>query len=229
MFELTVSHVRFYTPDIFELALVRDGYSFAAGQCAVLFNDVMDSRPYSLASGTTESVLRFLIRRVPEGAVSSWLARRQAGDRVKVSAPFGDFCAGQEDRTMVFVATGVGIAPFLSVLRSSPQPPDKPQCLYGVRYRQEAVEIPLLHRLADLRLAISRELVFSHHQGRVTALLNQPQFPLKSDFFLCGYDAMIDEAFDQLCGRGVAAEHIHSEVFFTSRKKIHPNFSENMK
>ncbi|QHI68431.1 ferredoxin--NADP reductase [Tichowtungia aerotolerans] len=220
MFELPVNEVRFYTPDIFELSLEKGGYSFRPGQCAVLFNDVADSRPYSLASGAGEPLLRFLIRRISDGAVSRWLGERKPGDMVQVSAPFGDFCPDSGRSTTVFVATGVGIAPFLSVLRSSPNDPlhEKLLCLYGVRYRRDAVELALLSRLADLKLAVSREMVLSHFQGHVTALLRTPDLPLNADFFLCGYDAMIDEAFGCLNARGVALNQIHSEVFFTSAR-----------
>ncbi|MDK2856965.1 MAG: hypothetical protein PWQ89_84 [Verrucomicrobiota bacterium] len=216
MFELAVRNVRFFTPEIYELSLERGEYVFTPGQCAVLFTSTGDSRPYSLASGPEEPVLRFLIRRARKGSVSTWLATRRPGDVVRVSLPFGDFRPGGKGPASVFVATGVGIAPFLSVLRSSRDAQSAVLCLYGVRYHRDAVELSLLRQHTTLQLAVSREPAEGEtHQGRLTGLLETVTLPDDADFFLCGYDAMTDEAFDLLRARGVPAERIHTEVFFS--------------
>jgi len=217
MFKLKVRDVRFFTPEIYELSLERGEYVFTPGQCAVLFTSIGDSRPYSLASGPEEQVVRFLVRRARKGAVSTWLAARRPGDVVRVSLPFGNFRPGGSGSASVFVATGVGIAPFLSVLHSSPDVLSAVRCLYGVRYHRDAVELSLLRQHTTLQLAVSREPAEGEtHHGRVTGLLETVTLPDDAGFFLCGYDAMTDEAFDILRARGVPAERIHTEVFFSS-------------
>ncbi len=203
------------TETLFELQIRRDDLEFAPGNCVALFNDARESRPYSIAAGNREDVLRFLIRRLPGGTVSNWLATRKPGDEVRVSGPFGWFRPGQSEpgERSVFIATGTGIAPFLSYLRSFPDRTPE-ACFYGVRNEVDAFAIDELQRCRQFRLAVSREHANGYFRGRVTGLLEQ--VPIASDihYYLCGLDAMIDETGRRLEDVGVAFAKIHREVFF---------------
>ncbi len=222
VFLLPVHAVRFLAEDIFELELERRGYPFEPGECAVLFDFGVTSRPYSLASGPEEPVLRFLIRRQRGGVVSTWLGDRRPGDGVRISTPFGAFRPGGGDVGAdpgVFVATGVGIAPFLSYAYSAraDAPGPRPRCLYGVRCLADAVRLERLRAVTDLRLAVSREAAPGAHHGRVTDLLEAVPIGPDTSVYLCGLDAMVDDAVRQLSARGVAPERVHVEVFFSRR------------
>jgi ferredoxin-NADP reductase len=212
---LRVHQIRFHHESLFDLELERGEMAFEPGACVALFNDAADSRPYSIAAGSGEEHLRFLIRRIPNGRVSDWLARRQPGEQVQASAPFGWFRPGRSAAggRSVFIATGTGIAPFLSYLRSYPDAP--PQlCLYGMRQGADAVNLEELQRAKVMRLAVSRESGTGHFKGRVTDLLEQ--VPLADDihYYLCGLDAMIDATSAWLEAQGVAYTQIHREIFF---------------
>lgn len=74
MHSLIVRRIVEHSAQLFELQLERGNIHFEPGHCMALFNDGTESRPYSIASGTGEDLLRFLIRRVPQGLVSNWLA-----------------------------------------------------------------------------------------------------------------------------------------------------------
>lgn len=231
MFLLPVQGVTELAPEIFEVALERRGYRFVPGECAVLFDGGAESRPYSIASAPDDEVLRFLIRRMPDGVVSRWLTARAPGDGVRISTPFGDFRPGREGPSgapIVFVATGVGIAPFLSWARGheaiscpSPRPSPRggegvavPVCLYGVRRMEDAVALDVLRRRTALRLAVSREAAARAHHGRVTDLLADLPITADTQFFLCGIDAMVDEVAYWLDAHGVDHARVHTEVFF---------------
>jgi len=218
MFSLPVKHVLEFAPGIYELALERRGYVFTPGELTVIYSDGEDSRPYSMASGTNEDCLRFLIRRMDDGAVTNWLIERTPGEHVRVSTPYGYFRPGQEGpagKPGIFIATGVGIAPFLCYLHSA-TPRHRPTCLYGVRFLADAVEREFLETSADLRLALSREHVAGLHHGRVTDLLPELVYEPDTHFYLCGLDAMVDEVAYWLNGQGVEVERVHTEVFFSS-------------
>ena len=158
MQELTVQSVTFLADEIFEVTFERDNYSFTPGDCVSLFKDEKTLRPYSIASGTEEAELRFIIRRMPGGDVSPWLAERKAGDIVKASPPFGWFRPGQseENEKSIFIATGTGIAPFIAYMNSFP---DKPpvHCLYGVREFSDAVRVDFIRSCCNLQLTASRQ------------------------------------------------------------------------
>ncbi len=214
-----VIKVQWHNPDVFELWLERDNFDFVPGDCVALFgSDGQGSRPYSLASGIHDPELRFLIRQMEGGEVSPYLAQLQPGNTVKMSPPFGWFRPGQNgDRApFVFMATGTGIAPFMAYLRSYPDRPPQ-QCYYGVRQRADAVAVPWLREQIDLRLAVSREVADDAHHGRIADLwADSLPLPSDTDYYLCGLDAMIDEATVWLQGQGVDIARIHRECFFNA-------------
>ncbi|MBB6481203.1 NADH:ubiquinone reductase (Na(+)-transporting) subunit F [Spirochaeta isovalerica] len=75
-------------------------------------------RAYSMASKPGEKdIVRLLIRLVPGGIATTWVhTELKEGDRVELVGPFGDFFRTPTDTTMVCVAGGSGMAPFMSIL-----------------------------------------------------------------------------------------------------------------
>ena len=213
-----VQELRRHVPDVYELVLERNDLAFEIGDCLALHNEAAaQSRPYSIASGQDEDSLRFVIRRMVGGVVSPHLCELRNGDSVKVNPPFGWFRPGAcgENAPFVFIATGTGIAPFLSYLRT-PQRPAPVRCLYGVRALHDVVERDWLASQCELGLAISREDSPGVHRGRVTELLSDlPETP-DLHVYLCRLDTMIDEVSDWFENRGLHHTQIHREVFFHS-------------
>ena len=213
-----VIDVVWHTDAIYELLLERNGQAFVPGDCVALYAaDGQASRPYSFASGADDPDLRFLIRRMDGGEVSPHLASLKTGADVKVSPPFGWFRPGQagDNAPAVFIATGTGIAPFLSYLRTfSSRPPL--MCLYGVRERKDAVAAAFLREHCDTRLAVSRETAPDAHHGRITDLLPELRLAPEIHYYLCGLDAMIDQVTDWLEEQGIDITHIHRECFFNA-------------
>lgn len=214
---LTVRDVRWHGPNIFELQLARGDLPFTPGDCVALYTaDGRVSRPYSIASGTKEELLRFVIRKMPGGTLSTFLAHREKGDAVRISPPFGWFRPGEHaaSRPFVFIATGTGIAPFLAHFRSCPDA--RPAaCLYGVREAADLVDRDLLDGLG-VSFAVSRERTKGCHHGRVTDLLETLPRKADTDYYLCGLDAMIDEVTVWLEAKGVPITSIHRECFFNA-------------
>lgn len=216
---VVVRSLTWHTPDIFELGVEHPGCAFVPGDCVALYQrQGTASRPYSIASGIHDEAWRFLIRRLPGGEVSADLAQCAPGDSVRITPPFGWFRPGQDESgsAAVFVATGTGIAPFWSYLRSYPDRPPV-RCLYGVRQRADAVAVEWLRERCWLDLAVSRETAPDAHHGRVTDLL--PSLPLDSatHYYLCGLDTMLDDVSRWLEARGVGLERIHRECFFNAQ------------
>lgn len=215
---LTVRGLRWFSPSVFELQLDRASMPFVPGDCMALFGaDGRVSRPYSIASGNTEETMRFLIRRMPGGEVSDYLAGVQPGQNVRVSSPFGWFRPGAlaRERPFVFMATGTGVAPFLSYLRSAP--PASPNAfLYGVRQAADLVDADWLRARANVQCAVSRETAPGCFAGRITGLLNTLPLQEPHDYYLCGLDTMIDEVTAWLEARGIPIARIHRECFFNA-------------
>jgi ferredoxin--NADP+ reductase len=121
----TVLAVRRWTDALVSVRVSRDpAFRFKAGHYARLGlagpDGAVVSRPLSIASAATDPHLDFLCTLVPGGELSSRLAACAAGDAAWIDRPSYGFLtvaglAPGDDLWML--ATGTGIAPFLSILR----------------------------------------------------------------------------------------------------------------
>ena len=116
------------------LLSVKRRFEFEPGQTVKLsLENGLPPRIYSICSGTREAELRVLYNIKQEGALTPQLARLRPGDTIGVSGPCGTFI-GTESPAL-WIATGTGIAPFYSMLRSG-QGHNK-TLLHGVRYADQ--------------------------------------------------------------------------------------------
>ncbi len=208
----TILGVTSWGDDVFTLRLERNGLAFVPGDCLALYGeDGRTSRPYSIASGTGEPGLEFLIRRIPGGAVSDWLATRRPGDRIRVSPPFGWFRpADPPEAPKIYFATGTGISPFLSAARSGAVPPI--QLFFGVRRASNLLGGGF--KAGECHACVSRETVPGTHGGRITELFDRIRIDPTAHYYACGLDTMIDDVAVYLEGRGIPCTHLHRECFF---------------
>ena len=207
-----IVELNFLSTDIYELILERNDLEFSPGDCVSIKKDPKTLRPYSIASGTADEHLRFLIRQMEGGEVSAYLPQLSTGDALELTPPFGWFRPGQStaDEEAVFIATGTGIAPFVSYMNSFDK---KVSCFYGVRQSSDIVDFDFLNEKSDLFIATSRERS-EHFHGRVSELIKSFEITPDKHYYLCGLDAMIDEVSAWLESVGVDFANIHREVFF---------------
>ncbi len=212
--EHPVKEVRPVSGDLFELVAERNGLDFSPGDCVAIYTDHEKSRPYSIASGSNEDELRFVIRKMDGGEVSPWLAELKPKDPLRITSPFGWFRPGQDigDAPFLFLATGTGIAPFLSYLHTFKKPPTA--CLYGVRHEADAIGLSTLRDYCPTRLAVSRESCPEHYNGRITGLLNTLPLDEGTHYYCCGLESMVNEVSEWLQHHGIELMQIHREVFF---------------
>jgi len=124
---LSVSDIITETPSTKTLRLVsKDGYlpPFLAGQYIALFLElggVRTSRPYSISSQPNQTgFYDITVRRVENGLVSNYLIDDvKRGDILTGSGPAGNFYFNPliHKKTMVCIAGGSGIKPFMSMIR----------------------------------------------------------------------------------------------------------------
>jgi hypothetical protein len=113
---------RWLSKKTFEIKLSRPAsFTFKPGQRISLKHKKME-RDYSLASSPDESHLKLCIRHVKKGVLSQELGDTQIGTRMSFAGPHGYFTFKDLQRPTVFIATGTGIAPFRSMVRSGISP-----------------------------------------------------------------------------------------------------------
>ena len=121
----TITGVRPWTDSLFSIRTTRDrGYRFVPGQFARLgvraaAEDAIVWRAYSIASAAHDEHLEFFSVVVPGGQFTSRLSQLKAGDEVFVERRSYGFLTTdrfEAGRDLWMLATGTGLAPFLSIL-----------------------------------------------------------------------------------------------------------------
>ena len=189
-------------------------HDFIAGQVLAISTNIdIPPRLYSICSGQDEAETAILFSEKPEGLLTPRLADLRKGDDLLVSAPFGAFLG--DDKPAWWIASGTGIAPFRSMIRSSLG--SKNMLIHGGRtsdsfYFSEEL-LPILgNRYVR---CCSQENAKGLYNGRLTQWLKDQQ-NISSDlmFYLCGSAEMVVEVRDILVNKGFSIDQIMSEIYF---------------
>jgi ferredoxin--NADP+ reductase/benzoate/toluate 1,2-dioxygenase reductase subunit len=212
---LRARSIRELTPTTYVLQFDRLGTPFRAGQHILLGrNNDIQAREYSIYSAEQDEFFEVLIKEVKDGTVSRQLRSVKPGDALNFENPVGYFVLRDEDinkRKFLFIASGTGIAPFHSFVRSYPGLDYK--LLHGIRYATEAYDKETYEK-KRLVLCTSRDNK-GNYQGRVTDYLKAYPIEDKSTLcYFCGNCEMIHEAYDILLKQGVPPENLFAEVYF---------------
>ena len=210
-----VLNIRDLSPSTYILRLERKKLNFKPGQCFNLgLKGSGINREYSIYSGVDDFYLEFLIKEVKRGSVSPALRKVKSGDEVALHGPYGAFTisSNKAKKTLfTFIATGTGIAPFHSFVRTYPDLDYR--IINGVRTAEERYEYNDYDR-KRLTTCVTRDDCWSGFKGRVTDYLQQHYIDPTQIYFLCGNQGMIQKGYDLLRIKGVSGDQIFTEAFF---------------
>lgn len=197
---------------VFLLAVQRR-HDFKPGQTVkVGLDDGLTPRIYSICSGNQDEELQILYNIKEDGALTPKLARLKPDDPVWVSEPGGSFI-GTNDPA-VWIATGTGIAPFYSMLRSGLA--ENKILLHGVRHADQFYFSKEWQTAlnADYHRFCSGEVAEGTTHGRVNVFLEQRELPADRKYYLCGQATMCVEVRDLLIAKGIPFGNIVVEIYF---------------
>jgi ferredoxin-NADP reductase len=204
---------RWLSPTTFELTLERPaGFDFQPGQRIRLWSGP-NEREYSIAAAPGDPDVVLCIRRVGSSGGSAWLSTTGIGTELRGSGPHGYFTFKPSPRPAIFVATGTGVAPFVSMARAGTK---GFTLLHGVKRAEDLFYRDLLSASALRYMACLSEDapadpdVFA---GRVTRYLERQVPPGACDFYLCGRSEMIRDV-TWLVDDRFPGSRVYSEIFF---------------
>ena len=210
---VTITGNQEISPNVFVISWKRN-VNFQPGQVIKISADSEESpRIYSICSGNREDEMYVLFNVKPSGSLTPKLAQMRPGDEIYVSDPYGSFVC--DDSPAYWIATGTGIAPFYSMIRSGNSGNKK--LLHGVSYaNQFYFEEILKKELGDRYICCcSRDHSGIHFPGRITDyLLGREELPKDDKYYLCGQALMVVEVRDLLIQKGVPYNQIYAEIFF---------------
>jgi ferredoxin-NADP reductase len=199
-------------------------------------------RPYSVASPPIvagDEGYEFYVRLVQGGTFTPLLWRLPVGQGMRMIGPKGKFVLEpDDDRTHIFISSGTGNAPFVSMMRQllAEGRPRPAVFLNGVSYAhelgyREAVErweasgeypvryVPTVSRPRD-----PLNEAWTGRTGRVESILGPVLEELGLDAsnsiaYICGNPDMILSAEETLLGRGYSEAQVHKELYWPKGKE----------
>lgn len=184
------------------------------------------TRSYSFSSAPGARRFDFVVRNVPEGRMSSFLAQHAVpGQPMAFSGPYGSFYLREVKRPLLLLAGGTGIAPFLSMLQvlaaSGFRQPVR--MVFGVTKDVDLVALEQLERIAASHPQFSYRTcvasVDSPHlrKGYVTQHVDREWLNGGDvDIYLCGPVPMVDAVKRWLGESDVAPANFYFEKFSAS-------------
>lgn len=180
------------------------------------------NRSYSFSSAPGEQRLGFLIKRIPGGVMSGWLADAKPGDRLDLTGPLGSFYLREVKRPLLFLAGGTGLAPFLSMLEGLARAGSEQaiHMIYGVTRDLDLVLVDEIEAYAarlpnfSFTTVVAEEASSHPQKGWVTQ--HMPAGVLHGgdvDVYLCGPPPMVDAVRRYFDESGVTPASFHYEKF----------------
>ncbi|MGH9264545.1 MAG: ferredoxin--NADP reductase [Acidimicrobiales bacterium] len=182
--------------------------------------------PYCILSDPSDAP-RFdlLVREVPDGPLSLYLAALRPGDEVVFRGPTGrSMIPRNDDRELVLMATGTGVAPLVSLARhllagGYPQPIS---LWWGLRLVEDICLTDELDALAATYERFSYAITLSQPSDDWTGLRGRlgesvpPLLPTLGGkhYYLVGNGAMLAEMALALSDLGVVTPYIYKEPYF---------------
>lgn len=204
--------IRKLTEYTYILRTERDDFEFIPGQCVNIgLVGGAVNREYSTYSSINDTYLEFLIKKVDGGLVSVGISKLKPGKSVTLDGAYGKFTIENPRKgKYMFIATGTGIAPFHSYVKSYPGMDY--QVIHGIRTTAEQYDKKDYDEKRYVAcVSRGRGGDFS---GRVTDYLQNTPLSRDTIYYLCGNRDMINDVYDILRKREINGSNIFTEVFF---------------
>src|SRR6056297_341453 len=236
-----VTAVHHWTDRLFSFRTTRSpSFRFRSGHFTMIGLEEEDKpllRAYSMASANYDDELEFFSIKVPDGPLTSKLQNIRIGDELLVNSKSTGTLVPENllpGRNLYMIATGTGLAPFLSLIRDPEIYADFDRVIltHGCRYSEELAYRELIteHLPSSEYLGeeVREKLVYYPtvtredfvNRGRLTDLLRSGKLPAdvglppvdpdNDRFMICGSPSMLKELCAWLDERGLS-EARHGE------------------
>lgn len=179
------------------------------------------NRSYSIASEPNSEFFSLCVKLIPEGRGSEFLRHLPIGGMAEFMAPLGHFFLREGDKDIVMVATGTGLAPFMSMLPRVGQ--RKVTLLFGVRHREDLFYLEELQQIASsnpnvqLKITLSQpDETWEGEKGRVTDHFEKMDLDAtKTQIYICGNGQMVKDIKAMADAKGFVKTDVFLEQFTT--------------
>lgn len=226
-FSSKLLRVRTIAPDVLHLDFeFSEGYvPYEPGQFFIFkFSDAQGAanRSYSISSHPKEQeYFSLTVKLEPGGRASEVFRNMQVGDAATFMAPFGHFVLAPNMKHGVMVATGTGLAPFMSMLTAlfDASFSGDIALIFGVRHEDDLFYMDELNAMTQAHSnfkfipTVSQPSdAWTGAKGRVTEHVPSLLTP-ETDLYICGNGMMVKSVKEQADSVGLPKTQIHLEQF----------------
>lgn len=223
-----INSLELLSEDIMQVKLrmpPASNFVFLEGQFIDIIGPNSVRRSYSIASISSNKEIILLIKRVKGGELSNyWFNEAKSSDLLRIEGPKGTFFLRDRAKPLVFLATGTGIAPIISILDGLDSNPDFNQTenislFWGNRVQRDFVWKPNFKKInVDFYPIISRK--DDEWKGQVgyvqDVALRVSDSARKVNVYACGASEMINSAKFSFVGAGLSESDFYSDAFVQS-------------
>jgi ferredoxin-NADP reductase/MOSC domain-containing protein YiiM/ferredoxin len=187
-------------------------------------------RSYSISGASDAGTYRISVKRGTGRGSQHLVDATQAGDKMEISAPRGEFILRAGGRPVVLLSAGIGITPVLSMLHAlASRSAESPREVWWVHAARNATEQVFAQEARQLLAAIPGShsaIAYSKPdpadrpgndfdiQGYWSrASLEKLAIPIGADFYVCGPPAFLRDMNRDLISLGAPQNAVHQEVF----------------
>jgi len=207
---------------VFVFKLDDKKINFIAGQYVSVIYPGTHPAPFSIASSPENHDIVELGIEITGGPVTSKLKDAKVGDKAVLRGPFGTFTLAGEKK-VCFLAGGVGVTPFMSMLRwiRDTNQDVKATLFYSCKVEKQFLWLDELEQMAlshvNIRIfpTITKEAPadWIHKTGRINETMIRECLPdfMEHTFYSCGPPALIEAMFTMLKSMGVSENNLKKE------------------
>lgn len=181
-------------------------------------------RNYSLSNCPGQRYFRLSIKRENDGKVSTLLHDKlNVGDRVKLTAPAGDFVLNQSKHALLLLTAGVGITPAISMLEpalQSGRPVHFVHCAINADHHAFKHYVDnLAERWDNLSVRYCYSKPLANDESQHTGLINYEMIaplvakPLETDVYFIGPKSFMESCDRIARNLGIPEKQVHFEFF----------------
>ncbi|MCA9327461.1 ferredoxin reductase family protein, partial [Candidatus Saccharibacteria bacterium] len=223
-FKYKIEEVKIVAGNVTQVRMkpIKDSMSYKAGQFVFVRFHQPDSpvtrewHPFTISSSPKDDMLELSVKAL--GDYTNKLASLSPGTVADIEGAYGRFSyTNYSSKDQIWIAGGIGITPFLSMIKDLPPEGTKVDLYYAVKTESELIDWDKLGQHAGARHKEVRAIPFisEKQQGHLdVAFIEKTSGSIKGkDFFICGPPPMMQGLRKQLRAKGVPATSIHSEEF----------------
>ena len=225
--QYTVVRVEKETHDVFRLGLAPEGglLSYVAGQVITIYYPEVSKnkgKEYSISSAPSENCFEITVKRV--GVFSEMITSKKPGDIIIGSLPYGYFYTESEVSDLVFLAGGIGVVPFMSIIVETFKlnPTRKISLFYSNKNLKDIVFKSKLDNLVKLHKSnfhvfyyLTKEVSCEADtkSGRISVQDVLQYCNNETELFLCGSSGFVSSYYRALVQNNTSEQNIFTEEF----------------